>query len=408
MSYHRLDAKNKPLPRKGQGRTSREPATKRIGGQECYRYEIIFTVSAGGGKRRFAKRRFWLPNDEAAEHKQRELRFEPPSEALTWKAAAATYLNSKKVSIAHRKGIDNTIEKWCASLGEESTLEGTSLAVFCTWLESRKEGHTGRAAQLDFSHMMAIARWCNKRGMVRNLKFLDAPKPEAVSQKRKPAKVDQFHAMTDALPMAMRFLWRMLGLTGMRLSAACTLLETRVTEQDFTVTTKGDKDVTYTITPAIDQLIREARAWKAAKGFTTTYLFCNGHGAAWNNQSFGQQLRKVCDRLEIPRVTAHQLRHLAGTAMAQANLSVDIIQAGLGHSSRKSAEVYIDQTQAMRDQALKAVDEIVGKIDDNNMTTNDMKICKSGKSGRDLEGSNKPRRRRITCPRCGHKHFADI
>ena len=408
MSYRRLDTNNKPLPRKGQGRTSREPATKKIGGKDHYHYEITYIVSAGDGNRRYAKRHFWLLNDDEAERKQRELKFQAPAEALTWRDAAAVFMKSRKLSPSHQKAISITIDKWCASLGAGSTLEGTSLAAFCSWLEMRRKGNTGRAAQLDFSHLMAIARWCRQRGMVKELPFIDAPKPEAVSKKRKPAGVEQFHDMLEVLPEAMRFVWRMLGLTGMRLSAACTLLESRIEGKTFTVITKGDRSVSYPITPAIAALIRDAKAWKAEKGFSTGYLFCNAHGAAWNNQSYGQQLRKVCERLEIPRVTAHQLRHLAGTAMAQQNLSADIIQAGLGHRSRKSAEVYIDQTQKMRDRALKAVDKIISKTHDNNLTTIDTKNTDMGNLGQSPTPSQARQRKRITCPRCGHKHSIDI
>ena len=191
----------------------------------------------------------------------------------------------------------------------------------------------------------------------------------------------------------------------MRLGAACTLLESRITENEFTVVTKGSQEVVYSTTPAIAKIIADARAWKAEKGFVTNCLFCNTHGAAWNNQSYGQQLRKVCDRLKIPRITSHQLRHLAGTSMGEDNLSAKVISAGLGHRSTKSSDVYISQTRKMRDMALQAVEKKLGEFDDKKMTKNYTKNDTLGENGQDSAKPEKPRKVRITCPNCGHKHF---
>ena len=277
------------------------------------------------------------------------------------------------MSAAHRLGITRTLDKWCASFGEGSTLEETTLAAFCSWLEKRKEGKTGRAAQLDYSHLMAVAQWCRKRGMVKTTPFIEAPKPEATVRKRVPAGVDEFHDMLSQLPESMRFIWRMM--------------------------------VAYSTTPAIAKIIADARAWKTEKGFVTDCLFCNTHGAAWNNQSYGQQLRKVCDRLKIPRITSHQLRHLAGTSMGEDNLSAKVISAGLGHRSTKSSDVYISQTRKMRDMALQAVEKKLGEFDDKKMTKNYTKNDTLGENGQDSAKPEKPRKVRITCPNCGHKHF---
>ncbi len=66
--------------------------------------------------------------------------------------------------------------------------------------------------------------------------------------------------------------------------------------------------------------------------------------------------------------------------------------------------LYISQTLKMRSMALQAVDKKLGGFDGKNMATNDMKNCKSGENGQDSAKPETPRKVRITCPKCGHKH----
>ncbi|MCD8140473.1 MAG: site-specific integrase [Planctomycetaceae bacterium] len=211
-------------------------------------------------------------------------------------------------------------------------------------------------------------------------------------EKRRPATVDEFQRIADALPPQMYWMWQMLGLTGMRISAACTLLESDITDRFFTVTTKGNKRVEYPMSPALREVIQGARQWKAEKGFTPPTLFCSHRGRPWKHYTFSEQLRRYSGDLHI---TPHQLRHMAGTIMAENNLSADIIQASLGHEHRVSSEQYIDQTSKMRYKALSVV------------AKNLHCKCKKSRTMSDNEGQPKTirtnERQEATCPCCGCK-----
>lgn len=409
MSFRRLDAKGKPIPR--DGRSMRRPAEKLIRGVPHFHYEISGAIPQADGKRLQYRKRFWLPDDRAADAKEREMLRKPPAEALTWVEAHRRWVegNRHRFSPGHIANTEITIRQWCQAFGANSTIEGTSLAAFAGWVEDKAKEGKGRGAQIKRGHLLAMARWCRARGMVEAIPFEHAPKPEARTAKRKPAGVEQFHRIAAILPPHMVSMWRIMGLTGMRISAACTLRESDITAQELTVTTKGNKRISYGMTPALAAVIEEARAFKRGgvlKGrgkdrklvpVDNVFLFVNSRGVAWNKGTYNNQLHHCLDAAGMEKITPHQLRHLAGTVMAQSNLSPDIIQAGLGHESRKSAESYIDQTQSMRDQALAVVADFL-QIK-GGFCANSTNSKQGGGDGDDLE---KPR---VICPCCGGKGF---
>lgn len=395
MSYRKLDANHIPLPRKR--RTKREAATRLERDVTLYHYEITYVLSLGGGKRKHVRRRFWLPGDVAAAAKERELRYDAPAHALTWGDAYSRWKADRTphLSQGHLGGVEITMNKWFASFGASSTVEGTTLPAFVEWLQSQAKGNKGRGAQLRRSHLLTIARWCRSRGFVEKIPFEHAPKPDAKMERRRPATVDEFFSIAEILPPQMVWMWRMLGLTGMRISAACTLLESDIGAESFTVTTKGDKRVEYPITPGIREVIDGARAWKLERGFSPPTLFCSHRGRRWTHYHFSEQLRK---RAKDYKITPHQLRHMAGTIMAEGNLSPDIIQAGLGHSDRSSSEVYIDQTRAMRKTALAAVSKALG--DSKKIATTDTQSARIASSEPESTTVKMTEDGRIVCPCC--------
>ncbi len=400
MSYRQLDAKGKPIPR--DGRSTRKPAEKMIGGKPHYHYEIAGAISQPGGKRLQYRKRFWLPDDHAADAKEREILRKPSADALTWTEAHRRWIdaNRSKFSPLHIANTEITMKQWCAAFGAGVTIEGTTLAMFSGWIgEKAKEGK-GRGAQLKHGHLLAIARWCRARGMVETIPFEHAPKPEARIEKRKPAEVGMFFKYLEILPSHMATMWKMLGLTGMRISAACTLVEDDITDTEFTVTTKGDKRVTYTITPDLATVIEEARAFKR-KGIRpltpieSKYLFVNSRGVMWNKGAFNNQLQRIRTLAGLPKITSHQLRHMAGTLAGEKGLDAIVIKALLAHESLKSTEGYVDKTQKMRDQGLAVVADSLQIFSSKNADSSNPAQSPNGNC--DLNPTL------ITCPCCHHK-----
>lgn len=191
----------------------------------------------------------------------------------------------------------------------------------------------------------------------------------------------------------------LLELTGMRISAACGLLESDIGEDD-----QGEATgVEYPLTPEIREVVEGARAWRRGCEFSSPTLFCCNRGRPWKHYTFSEQLR---ERAKVYTITPHQLRHTAGRMMAEGNLSPDIIQAGLGHGDRSSAEAYIDQTRTMRRRALRAVSESLKNI--NKLSTSDPEFrIITSEACNGVTHKIQPKLE-ITCPDCDHKYSINI
>lgn len=398
MAFHQLDENGKPISKKT--RTSRKPATRKERGIPMFHYMIVVSIPQKNGKYKFIRRRFWLPDDEAARNKERELKTRAPADALTWEDGYSKWREELKGrrSQGHFEGVQGTMNKWLADFGVKSTIEGTPLPTFVEWISEQAKGTKGRGAQLHQSHLITIAKWCRSRGFITTIPFEHAPKPEATLDKRRAATIMEFMEISDLLPPQMYWMWWLMGLTGMRISAACNLLEVDIQRDCLTVTTKADKRVEYPVTPGIQKVIDGARTWKKEKGFAPPTLFCSHRGRTWVHYTFSEQLRKHAPKYKI---TPHQLRHMAGTIMAEGNLSPDIIQAGLGHDDRSSAEVYIDQTTTMRKAALTAVSDALKKVKIKSKNARNI-LNANHNEGKPIQATvNKSRI--ITCPCCNAK-----
>ncbi|MCD8140474.1 MAG: hypothetical protein LUE17_11980 [Planctomycetaceae bacterium] len=166
MSFRKLDSKGKAIPR--EGRTSREPAQRMVRGVPHYHYEVNVSIALPGGKTLQKRRRYWLANDAEADAKERELRHQAPAEALTWYVAHQKWKDAHlgKRSPGHLAATDTTMRQWIEAFGVKSTIEDTELAKFVEWVEESGRGTKGRGAQIKHAHLLAIARWCRKRGLI--------------------------------------------------------------------------------------------------------------------------------------------------------------------------------------------------------------------------------------------------
>lgn len=209
----------------------------------------------------------------------------------------------------------------------------------------------------------------------------------------------------------MKPIWELLAMTGMRLTAALEIKEGDIGETDFRVFTKFRKYVTYSLTPEIRQIIETAKQFKADNEIESPYLFTKRNGVAWKKDYFNHRLHRMVDRVNksrqkvaekkgtayvpLPQLTAHQLRHMAGTILAEQNVSADIIQAGLAHDSRASAESYIDQTQQMRDSALSTIAKAITDIQNLSKKSSETRI-----SPHSVPESPKAKNSQANCPLC--------
>lgn len=413
MAFYKLDAKGKTIPKKG--RTGREPVTKKERGKTLYHYEIYVAIPQPGDKTKQIRKRFWLPDDIAAQEKQREIKHEPPRDALTWEEGHKKWLDFHQGEFS--EGHVNTsivcLRQWHETFGKDSTIEGTTLAQYSRWIDEKAKEGTGRAAQIKHEHMLAIARWCRSKGLVEQIPFEHAKKPKARTQKRTAATGETYVAYLAILPESMRHLWRLLAFTSMRITAACELREEDIHDGVFRVFTKFREWVPYPMTPEIREIIEAARMFKIKRGISSPYLFTKDNGRSWKKDYFNSRLKDIVKaendkRAEaglstLPKIVPHQLRHMGGTALGEETMSPDVIKAGLGHKDRRSAEDYIDPTMKMRTIALTTIGRVVSDVE--KMYKNDMGSKTEAVGPGSHDSDEDAIWEEIICPYCHRNHI---
>ena len=82
-------------------------------------------------------------------------------------------------------------------------------------------------------------------------------------------------------------------------------------------------------------------------------IFCQTNGNPLHGHNLTQrELRRLCKRAGVPRLTFHQLRHLHATYLALAGVPIRVAQERLGHSSsRITQEIYQHTLATQQHQA---------------------------------------------------------
>lgn len=69
------------------------------------------------------------------------------------------------------------------------------------------------------------------------------------------------------------------------------------------------------------------------RGEPDALVFAGKHGAPLHGADVEHALRQECDRLALPRMTPHQLRHMHASLLLRAGASITDVSARLGHSN---------------------------------------------------------------------------
>jgi integrase len=80
-----------------------------------------------------------------------------------------------------------------------------------------------------------------------------------------------------------------------------------------------------------------------ATGIHDPYLLTHSLGGRYQATSLTNLIIVECKRLGFPGFSPHGLRHLAGSALAEAGCTIDEIMSILGHKTEAEARVYVQQ-----------------------------------------------------------------
>ncbi|MFC1987929.1 tyrosine-type recombinase/integrase [Chloroflexota bacterium] len=131
--------------------------------------------------------------------------------------------------------------------------------------------------------------------------------------------------------------------TGIRISEACTLKIRNINldQMEIRVLGKGGKERVIPISPITANMIKQYME-KNPSLKPDGYLFPSNskRGYQWRH-NLEKSFRRLCKRLDIPRITPHMLRHYFATYALRNGAKLEIISKILGHSSIAiTADVY--------------------------------------------------------------------
>jgi integrase len=107
-------------------------------------------------------------------------------------------------------------------------------------------------------------------------------------------------------------------------------------------------------------ILRRLRASQPPGRVGAGFLFVNQHGKPINPAYLTRTFRKLIDRVDLPPIRLHDLRHGAASLSLAAGNELKTVQAMLGHSSIVlTADTYISVLPCLAHQAAEATAELV-------------------------------------------------
>lgn len=90
-------------------------------------------------------------------------------------------------------------------------------------------------------------------------------------------------------------------------------------------------------------------------------VFTTRRGLPLHGTNLPKELHKATDRLGLPRVGIHDLRHSAATILFAQGVPIPVISRMLGHSSiRVTADIYTHRVPALEEDAADKMQQAVG------------------------------------------------
>jgi len=107
-------------------------------------------------------------------------------------------------------------------------------------------------------------------------------------------------------------------------------------------------------------------AWRLKAGASwqgNTELVFSGTGGPLLHSTVDRAMRRECDRLSLPRLTPHGLRHLSASLLLDRGLALPAVSARLGHANPNiTAAVYSHAIRGQDKQAAETLQQALGRI----------------------------------------------
>lgn len=214
---------------------------------------------------------------------------------------------------------------------------------------------------------------------------------QKVRERRSPLPHDQVGAYLDALPPPVRRPVLLILYYGLRSTAVSDLTSASIEGNTLVALDKGNILRRIPIDPMLKVVLAEAMEHRARFPSPGPRLFLTARGAAWNRTSLLHAAQKAWKNAGLERKKIHEVRHTLGT-LAGKSFTPGMVQAAMGHRSRKSAEVYFHPTEEMaaevRRKIITELSQSEVKVDEKPETLPRITFTKNGV---------------YTCPCCASK-----
>lgn len=222
------------------------------------------------------------------------------------------------------------------------------------WLANlRDEGRSAWTLVIYTYHIKKFYQWVTSMG------FLDGDPTGTVKQPRAPRALpdpvtdEELAAMLDELPEPIALAAKLAGFAGMRVSEIAACRREHITAEALLIPFgKGGKPGRVPTHPFI---------WEAVRGHPVGtrddpeagFLIRNRHGELVNGHWISQTARYWLNKIGLPGVHMHRLRHWYGTTIQATYKDIRVTQECMRHSSLTSTQGYLFVSdQARRDAVL--------------------------------------------------------
>lgn len=326
--------------------------------------------------------------------------------SLKWSEGLQLYLDAKKSEGRQSRHLDNValaVRVFMKIMGD-IPIEATTPEFFKSFMQSvvrqpvkhPKSGKVLResgpkVANHHRKELLTVARYVLRyTGKITEIPFKDVPTLPVVREQRKPVAKGRVNEYLDALPPHIRRPILLILLYGLRSSAVCNIIMNGVMGETLNALDKGGNHRAIPIDGMLREIIEDAMAYRAEKTTGSDRLFVNGHGRAWTRTTILKAAQKAWEDAGLERKKIHEIRHTLGT-LASKEFTPGMVQAAMGHRSRKSSEAYFHPDEEM---AAEVRQKLVAELFQNPAKTTENSDIPTITT-HDKEGI-------FQCPCCGH------
>lgn len=337
-------------------------------------WEVVYRLSNG----KQVRKRLHMPTRAEVE-RQVLLDCGRSGAAIRWTEGAAIYLEAKRlenrspVAMGHVERAVNMFVELMGDMAIEDTgpevMKDFMSKVVVHPVKNRLSGKVYRlsgpkVANHHRKELLTVARYLLRHtNKVSSIPFANVPAFSVKKERRTPIPADRVNDYLDALSPPVRRPVEMVLYYGLRSSAVCNLEPSACDGRILRAVDKGDVVRDIPVDPFLRSILDAAAEHRATFPNAPARLFINPWGRAWERTSLLRAAQKEWKAAGLEKKKIHEVRHTLGT-LAGKEFTAGMVQAAMGHRSRKSAEVYFHPDEEM---AAEVREKIITKLSQNRL-----------------------------------------